>query len=67
MVDANQVEQLELALHTFQPPTETVRLHAFPAVVRVAPALPLFGEIIWRYTGDMGRATVFIEQEVLRV
>ena len=64
MVHAQQIETPELGGKPRDPPAETVRLHALPAIQRIAPALPLLRKIIRRHAGYHGRLAFGIEHEI---
>ena len=51
MVDTQYIKQLRLGINPPQPPGKTILLHHLPVIVRVAPALAGFREIIGRHPG----------------
>ena len=67
VVDADFVEELQLMQQSVMPPHKAVRLLFFPVVQRIAPQLPVGGEVIGRHAGDLFRAHIFVEPEYFGV
>ena len=51
VIDAQQVETIRLQRQSLQPEPESIALLRFPVVERIAPQLPVLGEIIRRHSG----------------
>src|ERR1700732_1566657 len=52
MIEADVVEIVRDPAHTVDPPCISLLLHHVPAIKRMAPALAVFTEKIWRHAGD---------------
>ena len=63
VVHAHLVEELEVALEAALPPREAARLHAVPAVERVAPELAGGAEVVRRHARHGVRAALRVEVE----
>ena len=63
MIDAHDVHQFVEFGEALLPPAVVVRLHGGPVVLRVAPQLAGFAEIIRRYAGHHIRCSVSLEVE----
>ena len=67
MVEPDQIDLLQLPQHAGAPPREPGPLHPLPVVDRVAPVLPVGGEVVRGHARDDGRLAVGVEQELVRV
>ena len=65
MVDAHDVHDRQRALDPLDPPAVAVLRHHVPAVVRIAPALPGFREVVRRHAGDHGGVAFAIQFELI--
>src|SRR5688572_33466696 len=65
VIDAQQIEELELRADARAPPRETVGLQARPVVERIAPLLPVLREVVRWHAGDDARHAAGIEEEIL--
>src|SRR6266403_2681035 len=52
MIEADVVKIVRDPAHPLDPPRLSLLLHHVPAIERVAPALAVFTEKIWRHAGD---------------
>ena len=65
VVDAHGVIELAGGAQAPDPPAVAVRAHAVPVVERVAPELAVGSEVVGRHAGDLRRAALIVELEVL--
>src|SRR6185503_17587819 len=63
VVDAQQIEALELRADALEPPTETALLHRGPVVERITPELTVGVEVVRRHAGDRQRMAARIDRE----
>ena len=66
VIDAQQVDALELLAHARAPVGEVVVAHRLPVIERVAPELAGLREVIRRNAGDGGRPPVGLRAETAR-
>ena len=67
MVEPDDVVKLEVGVQAAQPPAVMRARELVPVVKRVAPKLPVRGEIIRRNAGDGFRESAFVELEDFRI
>ena len=67
MVNAHNVVELAHAAHPLHPPVVAAEEQVRPAVERIAPHLPISGEVVRRHTRDALRRTVLVQLENLRL
>src|SRR5262249_59776041 len=67
VIEADRVDVREQGAHPVDAEAITARAKRVPVVDRIAPALPLRAEVVWRHAGDDARPARLVEQEQLRI
>ena len=63
MVDSEQIKLFQRTTETRGPPSVVGILECIPIVLRVAPELTGFAEVVWRHTGDQLWRSIFVQRE----